>query len=33
MLTMSPSRSGRSSGIPWHTISFTDVHTDFVYVP
>ena len=29
MLTMSPSRSARSSGIPWQMTSFTDVHTDF----
>lgn len=29
MLTMSPSCSGRESGMPWHTHSFTDVHTLF----
>lgn len=26
---MSPSRSGRLSGIPWHATLFTDVQTDF----
>ena len=31
MLTMSPGANGRpSSGIPWHTTSFTEVHTDLV---
>ena len=29
MLTMSPSRSARSSGMPWQMTSFTDVQTDF----
>ena len=28
-LTMSPSRSGRSSGMPWQMTSFTEVHNDF----
>ena len=28
-LTMSPSRSARSSGMPWQMTSLTDVHTDF----
>ena len=29
MLMISPSCKARSSGIPWHTTLFTDVHTDF----
>mgnify|MGYP001807215517 CR=1 FL=1 len=33
MLRMSPSSSARSSGMPWHTHSFTDVHTDLGNLP
>ena len=29
MLTMSPSRRGRESGMPWHMHSLIDVHTLF----
>ncbi len=29
MLTMSPSCSGRESGMPWHMTSLIDVHTLF----
>ena len=29
MLTMSPSSSGRLSGMPWQTTSLTEVHSDF----
>ena len=29
MLTMSPSASGRLSGMPWQMTSLTDVQTDF----
>ena len=29
MLTMSPSSSGRLSGMPWQITSLTDVHSDF----
>mmetsp|Transcript_7284 Transcript_7284/g.21459 ORF Transcript_7284/g.21459 Transcript_7284/m.21459 type:complete len:242 (-) Transcript_7284:114-839(-) len=33
MFMMSPSCSGLESGIPWHTTSFTDVHTDLGNLP
>lgn len=33
MLTMSPSSSGRESGMPWHTHSFTEVQTLFGNLP
>ena len=29
MLTMSPSSSGRSSGMPWQITSLTEVQIDF----
>ena len=28
MFRMSPSRSGRSSGMPWHTTSLGEVHSE-----
>jgi hypothetical protein len=32
-LTMSPSTSARSSGIPWQITSLTDVHSDLGKAP